>query len=43
MGPTGVGKTHLVLDKIETQYNKQFEKIVILCPTIRWNKTYIGR
>ena len=41
--PTGVGKTHLVLDMIETQYNKHFDKIVILCLTIRWNKTYIGR
>ena len=42
-GPTGVGKTHLVLDMIGTQYNKHFDKIIILCPTIRWNKTYIGR
>ena len=42
-GSTGVGKTHLVLDMIETQYNKHFDKIIILCPTIRWNKTYIGR
>ena len=42
-GPTGVGKTHLVLDMIETQYNKHFDKIMILCPTIQWNKTYIGR
>ena len=42
-GPTGFGKTHLVLDMIETQYNKHFDKIIILCPTIRWNKTYIGR
>ena len=35
--PTGVGNTHLVLDMIETQYNKHFDKI------IRWNETYIGR
>ena len=42
-GPTSVGKTHLVLDMIETQYNKHFDKIIILCQTIRWNKTYIGR
>ena len=42
-GPTGVGKTYLVLDMIETQYNKHFDGIIILCPTIRWNKTYIGR
>ena len=42
-GPTGVGKTHLVLDMIKTQYNKPFDKTIILCSTIRWNKTYIGR
>ena len=42
-GPTVVGKTHLVLDMMVTQYNKHFDKIIILCPTIRWNKTYIGR
>ena len=42
-GPTGVGKTNLVLDMIETQYNKHFDKIIILCPTIRRKKTYIGR
>ena len=42
-GSTNVGKTHLVLDMIETQYNKHFDKIIILCQTIRWNKTYIDR
>ena len=42
-GPTGVGKTHLVLDMIEMQYNKHFDKIIILCLSIRWNKNYIGR
>ena len=41
--PTGVGKTHLVFDIIQTQCNKHFDKIIILCPTIRWNETYIGR
>ena len=28
---------------IETQYNNHFDKLIILCPTIRWNKTYIDR
>ena len=42
-GQTGVGKTHLVLDLIETHYDKHFDKIIILCPTIRWNKTYRDR
>ena len=34
------GKTHLVLDMIETHYNKHFDYIVIICPTLRYNKTY---
>ena len=42
-GPTGVGKAHLVLNMIETQYNNHFDEIIILCPTIRCNKTYIDR
>ena len=42
-GPTGVGKTHLVLNLIEKYYDKHFDKIVVLCPTIRWNKTYLSR
>ena len=40
IGQTGCGKTHLVLDLIENQYNKHFEFIIIICPTFRWNKTY---
>ena len=39
-GPTGCGKTHLVLDLIEKEYNKYFDYIIIICPTLRWNKTY---
>ena len=42
-GPTGCGKTKTVLDLIENQYNKHFENIVILCPTLRWNDTYLKR
>ena len=38
--PTGCGKTHLVLDLIEKEYTKHFAYIVIICPTLRWNKTY---
>ena len=33
-GPTGVGKTHLVLDLIETKFENHFDKIIIICPTI---------
>ena len=39
-GPAGCGKTHLVLDLIEKEYNKHFDYIIIICPTLRWNKTY---
>ena len=42
-GPTGCGKTHLVLDLIEKEYNKHFDYIIIICPTLQWNKTYHSR
>ena len=36
----GCGKTHLVLELIEKEYNKHFDYIIIICPTLRDNKTY---
>ena len=42
-GPTGCGKTQRVLDLIEKEYKGHFDNIVILCPTLRWNKTYLER
>ena len=42
-GPTSCGKTQQVLDLIETEYNQHFENVIILCPTLRWNKTYLER
>ena len=39
-GQTGSGKTHLVLNLIEKEYNKHFDFIIIICPTIRENATY---
>ena len=42
-GPTSCGKTQKVLDLIEKEYKHHFENIVILCPTLRWNKTYLER
>ena len=39
-GPMGCGKTHLVLDLIEKEYNKHFDCFIIICPILRWNKTY---
>ena len=38
--PHGLWKTHLVLDLIEREYNKHFDYIIIICPILRWNKTY---
>ena len=40
IGQTGCGKTHLVLELIEKEYNKHFDCIVIICPTLRENSTY---
>ena len=30
--PSKCGKTHLVLDLIEKEYNKHFDYILIICP-----------
>ena len=43
IGQTGCGKTHLVLDSIENYYNKHFDYIIIICPTIRENSTYYAK
>ena len=40
IGQTGRGKTGLVLELIENEYNKHFEYIVIMCPTLPENDTY---
>ena len=37
IGQTGRGKTHLVLELIEKEYNKHFDYIVIICPTLKEN------
>ena len=39
-GQTKCGKTHLVLDLIEKEYSKHFDYIIIICPTLPYNKTY---
>ena len=41
--PTGVGKTHLALSLLETEYRKHFDFIVIICPILRYNSTYKNR
>ncbi|CAG2200564.1 RNF213 [Mytilus edulis] len=42
-GQTGCGKTEFVLDLLEGEYSEVFKYIVILCPTIQWNKAYKNR
>ena len=42
-GQTGCGKTFFVLDLLQEEYQGVFENIVILCPTVEWNKAYKTR
>ena len=42
-GPTKCGKTHPALDLIEKEYNKHFDYIIIIYPTLQWNKIYHSR
>ena len=39
----GCRKTRLALDLIEKEYKKHFDYIIIICPTLRVNKTYHAR
>ena len=43
VGVTACGKTEFLLKLLETVYRNHFEFIVILCPTILDNKTYLSR
>ena len=40
VAPRGVGKTHLALDLLESEYFSHFDFIIIICPTLRYNSTY---
>ena len=40
VAPTGVGKTHLALDLLEREYLNHFNFVIILCPTLMYNKMY---
>ena len=42
VAPTGVGKTHLALSLLKTEYRNHFDFIVIICPTLRC-KLYIQK
>ena len=43
VGVTACWKTEFLLKLLETIYKNHFEFIVILCPTILDNKTYLSR
>ena len=43
VGCTSCGKTEFLLRLLETIYKSHFEFLVILCPTISDNKTYLSR
>ena len=39
----GVGKTHLALNLLESEYKIHFNFIIIICPTLAHNETYKSR
>ena len=43
VAPTGVGKTHLAFNLLESEYRNHFVFIIIICPTLRYNETYRSR
>ena len=43
IAPTGVGKMHLALNLLESEYRNHFDFIVIICPTLEHNETYKSR
>ena len=43
VAPTGVGKTHLALNLLESEYRHHFNFIVIICPMLEHNETYKRR
>ena len=42
-GQMSCGKSVFILDLLENEFRGVFENIVILCPTIEWNKAYKNR
>ena len=43
VAPTGVGKTHLALNLLESEYFNHFDFIIIICPMLKHNKIYRSR
>ena len=40
VAPTGVGKPHLALDLLESEYKNYLNFIIIICPMLKHNETY---
>ena len=40
VAPAGVGKTHLALNLLESEYFSHFDFIIIICPTLKHNEMY---
>ena len=38
VAPPGVGKKHLALNLLESEYKDHFDFIIIICPTLAHNK-----
>ena len=43
VAPTGVGKTQLALNLLESEYFNHFDFIVIICLTLAHNETHKSR
>ena len=43
IAPTGLGKTYLALNLLESEYRNHFNFIVIICPMLEHNETYKSR
>ena len=43
IGPMGCGKSVLVSNLMEKEYQKHFEYIIIICSTLRLNMTYLNK
>ena len=43
VAPTGVGKMHLALNLLESEYKNHFHFIIIICPTLKHDETYKSR
>jgi len=42
VGPTNSGKSRFVVDQLHGPFRRKFDYIVLICPTVVYNKTYEG-